>query len=127
MNIIFAIHLFLFLSLLIMPFTNIKHYLEFYSIVVPFLFFHWSVNDDTCALTLMEQKITGKHKDETFFGRIMTGVYKMEDNEANNLFKSMLFFLWMFVQYRLGRFNMLRDDLKLILKNMASWTTTGGK
>jgi hypothetical protein len=113
------------MSLVIMPFTNIKHYLEFYSIMVPFLFFHWSVNDDTCALTLMEQKITGKNKDETFFGRVMGGIYKMEDNDANKFFKSLLFFLWMFVQFRLGRFDMLKDDLKLILKNL-SWVT-GGK
>ena len=122
MNIIFAIHLFLFMSLVIMPFTNIKHYLEFYSIMVPFLFFHWSVNDDTCALTLMEQKITGKNKDETFFGRVMGGIYKMEDTDANKFFKSLLFFLWMFVQFRLGRFDMLKDDLKLIYKNL-SWVT----
>ena len=122
MNIIFAIHLFLFMSLVIMPFTNIKHYLEFYSIMVPFLFFHWSVNDDTCALTLMEQKITGKNKDETFFGRVMGGIYKMEDTDANKFFKSLLFFLWMFVQFRLGRFDMLKDDLKLIAKNI-SWVS----
>lgn len=106
------------MSLLLMPFARKKHYLEFYSIIVPFLFFHWSVNDDTCALTLMEQKLTGKHKDETFFGRLMGGVYKMEDTEANRFFKSILFFLWMFVQLRLGRFDMLKDDLKLILKNI---------
>jgi len=31
----------------------------------------------------------------------------------------------MFVQFRLGRFDMLKDDLKLILKNL-SWVT-GGK
>jgi len=84
MNIIFAIHLFLFMSLVIMPFTNIQHYLEFYSIMVPFLFFHWSVNDDTCALTLMEQKITGKNKDETFFGRVMGGIYKRKTTTRIN-------------------------------------------
>jgi hypothetical protein len=52
----------------------------------------------------------------------MGGIYKMEDNDANKFFKSLLFFLWMFVQFRLGRFDMLRDDLKLIYKNI-SWAT----
>lgn len=45
---------------------------------------HWLGNDDTCALTLMEQKLRGKeYKEETFFGQLVKPVYKM-DNEFNN-------------------------------------------
>ena len=115
-NVSFWLHALLFFLLLAMPFINDQYYLEFYSILVPFIFFHWSVNDDTCALTLLEQKVTGKHKDETFFGRLMGGIYKMEDNDANNLFKSIMFFLWMFVQYRLDRFELLFKDLKTLTR-----------
>jgi len=103
MNIIFYIHLVLFLSMLVIPFLKNTQLLEMYSLLVPFIFYHWSVNDDTCALTQMEMYVTGNNKEETFFGRIMGPIYKMEDNDANKLLKTVMFGLWMIVQYRLGR------------------------
>ena len=92
--------------MLIVPFMKNKQNLEFYSLLVPFIFFHWSVNDDTCALTQMEMYVTGNSKDETFFGRVVGPIYKMDDNEANNLLKSLLFGLWLLVQFRLGRIDL---------------------
>lgn len=103
MNIIFYIHLLLFLAVLIVPFLKNKELLELYSILIPFIFYHWSVNDDTCALTQMEMYVTGNSKEETFFGRIMGPIYKMDDTDANNLLKTVMFGLWLLVQYRLGR------------------------
>jgi len=64
------------------------------------------VNDDTCALTQMEMYVTGNSKEETFFGRIMGPIYKMDDTDANNLLKTLMFGLWLFVQYRLGRIDL---------------------
>ena len=52
--------------MLVIPFMKNKQNLEFYSLLVPFIFFHWSVNDDTCALTQMEMAVTGNKKEETF-------------------------------------------------------------
>jgi len=92
--------------MLVIPFMKNKQNLEFYSLLVPFIFFHWSVNDDTCALTQMEMAVTGNDKDETFFGRVMGPIYKMDDTEANNFLKSVFFFLWLFVQYRLKRIDL---------------------
>ena len=92
--------------MLIVPFMKNKQNLNFYSLLVPFIFFHWSVNDDTCALTQMEMYVTGNSKDETFFGRVMGPIYKMDDNEANNILKSLLFGLWLLVQFRLGRIDL---------------------
>jgi len=83
-----------------------KKNLEFYSLLVPFIFYHWSVNDDTCALTQMEMMVTGNEKEETFFGRIMGPIYKMDDTEANKFLKTLLFSLWMLVQFRLGRIDL---------------------
>jgi len=106
MNIIFFIHLLFFITMLIVPFMKNKQNLEFYSLLVPFIFFHWSVNDDTCALTQMEMYVTGNSKDDTFFGRVVGPIYKMDDNEANKLLKSLLFGLWLLVQFRLGRIDL---------------------
>ena len=115
MNIIFLIHLFFLIAVLIVPFTNDKRNLEFYSILIPFLFFHWSVNDDTCALTQAEIAITGKKKEDSFMHQIVSPIYKMDDTEANKLTKTVFFALWGFVQYRLGRFDMFIDDFKDLL------------
>ena len=56
-------------------------------IIIPFIFYHWSVNDDACALTQAEMMVTGKHKDETFMGRLVGPIYKMEENQINNMTK----------------------------------------
>ncbi len=111
MNIIFLIHLIFLLWILIIPFTNDRRHLEFYSITIPFLFFHWSVNDDTCALTQAEMYMTGQNKDQTFMHRLVSPIYKMDDNEVNNLTKTAFFILWSFVQYRLGHFDMIIKDV----------------
>ena len=92
--------------MLIVPFMKNRQNLEFYSILVPFIFFHWSINDDTCALTQMEMVMTGNKKEETFFGRIMGPIYIMDDTDANNLLKTLLFSLWMLVQIRLDRIDL---------------------
>jgi len=112
MNIIFALHVIFLLMILIVPFTNNRRNLEFYSMVIPFIFYHWSVNDDTCALTQAEIAITGKKKEDSFMHQIVSPIYKMDDTEANKLTKTVFFALWGFVQYRLGRFDMFIDDFK---------------
>jgi len=118
MNIIFLIHLIFLLAILIVPFTNNQKNLEFYSMLIPFLFYHWSVNDDTCALTQAEMYFTGRHKDETFMGRVVGPIYKMEDNELNKLTKTLFFALWALVQFRLGNFNHFTQDLSNLIKGI---------
>tara|TARA_B100001250_G_scaffold105232_1_gene88784 strand:- start:259 stop:459 length:201 start_codon:yes stop_codon:yes gene_type:complete len=54
----------------------------------------------------MEMAVTGNDKDETFFGRVMGPIYKMDDTDANNFLKSVFFFLWLLVQYRLNRIDL---------------------
>jgi hypothetical protein len=47
-------------------------------IVIPFLFFHWFVNDDTCALTIMECQFRGVPKVDSFMQQIVGPVYDRE-------------------------------------------------
>jgi hypothetical protein len=56
--------------------------------------------------------VTGQQKEETFMHRVVSPIYKMEDNDVNNLTKTVFFALWGLVQYRLGRFDMFIDDFK---------------
>jgi hypothetical protein len=102
------------------PVTSRRRNLEFYSILIPFLFYHWSVNDDTCALTQAEMYVTGQQKEETFMHRVVSPIYKMEDNDVNNLTKTVFFMLWGLVQYRLGRFDTFIDDFKDLLSGKIS-------
>jgi|SaaInl5LU_22_DNA_1037371.scaffolds.fasta_scaffold15677_2 hypothetical protein len=103
MNIIFSIHVALFITAILVPFMNNEKFLEIYSILIPLLFFHWGVNDDTCALTQLEMYTTGKEKTQTFFGRLVEPIYKIDDTRAGKVTKTLLFSLWLMVQYRLER------------------------
>ena len=62
--------------------------------------------------------VTGQQKEETFMHRVVSPIYKMEDNDVNNLTKTVFFFLWALVQYRLGRFDTFIDDLRLVTKSI---------
>jgi|SRR5210317_124283 len=118
MNIIFVIHLIFLIGILVIPFTNDRRNLEFYSILIPFIFYHWSVNDDTCALTQLEMYLTGQEKEETFMGRVVGPIYKMDDTDVNKLTKTLFFMLWGIVQYRLGHFDALIKEVKTTIKDM---------
>jgi hypothetical protein len=40
----------------------------------------------------------------------------MEENQINNMTKTLFFVLWAFVGYRLGHFDIFFDDLRDLLK-----------
>jgi hypothetical protein len=66
------------------------------------LFFHWALNDDTCALTQLESAFTDTPKDQTFMGRLMGPIYTVGDDTAGKCTKGLFFTLWLVVQWRLG-------------------------
>lgn len=92
---IYAIHTLFILWIIFTPFLNIDNnptYLkmvDIHSIIIPFLFFHWYTND-TCLLTEIEKKITGKHDNETFIGKILKPIYNISKFEI----KFITFCLW---------------------------------
>lgn len=59
------IHILLVLFVVIVPFTNINYLLLLHAIIVPFIMLHWILNNNTCALTLME-----KHLKKIVYGEI---------------------------------------------------------
>ena len=120
MNIIFLIHLIFLIGILVVPFTNNRRNLEFYSILIPFIFYHWSINDDTCALTQAEMYFSGKEKEETFMGRVVGPIYKMSDDDVGKLTKTLFFVLWAIVQYRLGHFKGFTRDLSEVKKSLST-------
>jgi len=115
MNIIFWIHFCFLLWILVTPFMNDRRQLEFYGMIIPFIFYHWSVNDDTCAMTQLEMMLTNQEKEKTFMHRVVSPIYVMEENDVNKITKTVFFTLWAFGQYRLGHFSMFTEDLKRLL------------
>jgi len=103
MNIIFFVHLIILLVGILIPFVGQPRQLRAFSIIMVIIFFHWMMNDDTCALTQLEAKITGKDPSKTFISQVVSPIYKINDNQAKDLIKVTFFLLWMFTQWRLGR------------------------
>ena len=103
-DVVHYIHMALLILGIFIPFSNNKSWLIIYSLCIPFLFFHWSMNDDTCAITYLEQYIRGEsNKHKTFVGQIMNGVYILPEDYMSKALKCIFLSLWVFVQYRLER------------------------
>ena len=56
------IHIAVILFVVLTPFTNNVLLLLLYLIVIPFIMLHWLVNNDTCAITIMEKVIRSQMK-----------------------------------------------------------------
>ena len=103
-NSIHYLHLFIMIMGFIIPFSSNILYLRMYSLAIPFLLLHWSLNDDTCAFTLLEQIIRGERdKNKTFIGQVMKGIYILPDDLWSKILKIVFFGLWVFVQWRLNQ------------------------
>ncbi len=98
----FYVHVFFLILGLVLPFIGGPHHLEFYSILIPVLFLHWALNDDTCFLTDLEHMMTKEPKERTFMGRLFGPVYNLSDDEIGKGIKIVLFSLWLYVQFKLG-------------------------
>lgn len=77
-KIIQLLHLLLCLFIIFGPFfINNKDTLIIYIVLVSFIILHWILSSDVCALTLLEQYITGESSDYTFVGRLVKPVYNI--------------------------------------------------
>lgn len=98
----FYIHVLLLIYGIILPFIGKQYQLEFYSLLIPTLFVHWALNDDTCFLTNLEQAMTNTPKERTFMGRLVGPIYNLSDDAIGKSIKTILFLLWLYVQFKLG-------------------------
>lgn len=57
LHIITVLHIIFVLFVVVVPFTSSNYLLVMHAIFIPFLLFHWIINDNTCALTLIERKL----------------------------------------------------------------------
>lgn len=109
-NVCWLLHIAFVLWVLIVPFTRNEPMLVLHLIVLPFLWFHWLVYDDTCALTLMERHLRGVSHDESFFHNLVSPVYKIKDEHIATVSWVLSILLWLITLSKvLKRPAMVRD------------------
>jgi hypothetical protein len=102
------IHCLILLFVVIIPFTNDKILLRLHFITVPFLYAHWIMNNNTCALTVLEKNLQkqmhGKiDEDECFTCKLINPVFNFHKNaeQMDNFIYIVTFLLWTITVYKL--------------------------
>ena len=124
--IVILLHALFVMFVVVTPFYGNNYFLMLHAIIVPFVMFHWYLNDNTCALTLMEQKIRqnlyGSVPDpnDCFTYRLIAPVYDFKKNNSDN--SSVIYIitiaLWFYTLLRLylnnrnGKLSSLDDLVK---------------
>lgn len=86
-DLIFFIHILMFLSVVIIPFTNNKILVLINLLFMMLILLHWIVNNNVCALTIAEKMIRGtQDDDQTFFGNIFGKFYTFGKEERISWF-----------------------------------------
>ena len=116
-NIVFVLHILFVLWALIVPFTNNEPMLVLHMITMPFLWLHWWIHDDTCALTLAERYLRGVECKESFFHNLVSPVYKIEDQDVRQVSWWLSIILWLVTMSKV----MARPAM--IKEVMMPWTT----
>lgn len=102
------LHLLFILFVVVTPLTNSTYFLFLHAIFVPFMIFHWILNDNTCALTVIEKKIREQlygtvQSEDCFTCRLIEPVYDFKKNYSS--FSTMIYIitisLWLVSVYKL--------------------------
>lgn len=109
LNIITILHILFVLFVIVVPFTSSNYLLFMHSVFVPFLLFHWVLNDNTCALTIVErklrQKISGKDfvDDDCITCKLIEPVYDFRKNYETftTIIYTVTISLWLISVYKL--------------------------
>lgn len=94
-NVCWVLHIAFVLWVLIVPFTQNEPMLVLHLIIIPFLWFHWFLNDDTCALTMMERHLRGVPSDKSFFHNLVSPIYKIQDEHIRTISRYASIALWL--------------------------------
>lgn len=109
-NVCWLLHILFVLWVVAVPFTNNEPMLVLHLIVMPFLWFHWLLSDDTCALTLMERHLRGVPAEESFFHNLVSPIYKITDSNVRTASWVISVLLWLYTLSKvLKRPQMVRD------------------
>jgi len=127
LTLIIIIHTLFVLFVILTPFIGSNYFLLLHSIILPFVVAHWVMNDNSCFLTLLEQKIKSKiygtpiNLNECFTSKLIHPIYNFK--ASNEQFTISIYLitiiLWLIsigkllYQYKNGQINSLGDLLKI--------------
>jgi hypothetical protein len=95
------LHIVFIAFVLLAPFSTSLEALILHAAVVPFLFFHWALNDDTCFLTWLECTLRGVPVQASFMHDLVAPIYKLHDQGVSHLSWIACLLLWLAGLYRL--------------------------
>ena len=85
------------------PFLGDALVLGVYAVLAPALWLHWALNDDTCALTLLECRLRGVSADQSFFSALVSPIYAAPEGLVGALVWAASIALWCVAVARLAR------------------------
>ena len=86
LKLVVLIHIIFVIFIIVTPFTNSTYFLLLHAIVTPFIMIHWSLNDNSCALTTFEKKLRTKINGienatkQCFSCKIIEPIYDFKNN-----------------------------------------------
>ena len=122
-----VLHLIVIIFIVGAPFSNSNYLLMMHIIIVPFIMFHWYLNNNTCSLTVAEKYIREKtygyevKDDDCFSFKFIAPIYdfnKNNDSYSNFIYMTTLG-LWSVSAYNLsnkiytGKIKNLQDITKI--------------
>jgi hypothetical protein len=126
LTLINIIHILYILFVVLVPFTNSNYFLLLHAIIIPFMMFHWIINNNMCFLTLVERYIRIKNglsvsNEECFTCRLIEPVYDFEKNNksSSEFIYIVTISLWLmsvfklYKKYRNGEVTSLTDLTKI--------------
>ncbi len=124
LNLIVIMHFVFVLFIIVTPFIGNNYFLVLHAIIVPFVMLHWYLNDNNCALTVMEKKIRQNlygiepNPSECFTYNLIAPIYdfKKNNDHMSTFIYIITFGLWgygllrLYLNYQDGNLSSL-DDL----------------
>ena len=120
--IIFILHVIFFIFVISTPFNNSNYLSLLHLIIVPFIMFHWLLNDNTCSIVFMEKKFNKyilHYNDDYrgFFANLIEPVYDFKKNniEYSSYIYTITATLWLitisklYIKYRNGEIKSFND------------------
>lgn len=108
LNLIVICHTIYVLFVVLTPFIGNNYFLLLHAMVVPFMMLHWVLNNNTCALSMMEktvrEQIYGTVKsDDCFTCNLINPIYDFKNNydSLSNFIYLITTILWFITLYKL--------------------------
>lgn len=101
-NIVRAFHFIVVVFITLVPFTWNPGFLLLNSVFIPGILFHWIVNSDICALTIIEQKLRGlQTMQDGFIYQFIGPIFTMNRSSFSKVLYVLLIVLWAITIYKL--------------------------